>query len=338
MKLVRDLVPCAVVCDDFQRWLDEGNGLLTVRNGEENVSMLLKLEKNPAVEYVYRLALNRDGSITWDPLMKFCGVYDMERQALYMMGDSLCCFAHGPSPLVAKTGRSMIEELCGKINRRVEEIIDNDRNNLTVQEIADPWEMRDLQCCQEHRAREEAIQMIFKGETPDGRFHSDYAMEELPEDVFMSWLQDPEGFVQSKAEQYIEINQKRFFLQFLRNDALLAEYQTLVNNTGSPIHQMKAIADALSGSNAKRVSVTVQKGGEELTFKMKASQMKGHHTYYSTHDILAADRCRFQQVFGRNADFRAEDVVRITYGKKTLYEAEPVQAETLTADMEMGGM
>ncbi len=44
----------------------------------------------------------------------------------------------------------------------------------------------------------------------------------------MAWLQDPEGFIQTEADQYIKVNQEKFLLQFLKNDALLKEYQTLL--------------------------------------------------------------------------------------------------------------
>lgn len=75
----------------------------------------------------------------------------------------------------------------------------------------------------------------------------------------MAWLQDPEGFIETEAEQYIKINQEKFLLQFLKDDALLAEYQALMQDTENPIHRMKAITEALKASGAKTVTVTVEK-------------------------------------------------------------------------------
>lgn len=182
--------------------------------------------------------------------------------------------------------------------------------------------------------------MLFGDHTPESKFHSDYAMCEMPEAAFLSWLQDPDSFIQTEAETYIKSNPERFLLQFLKSEALLAEYQALAGNTGSPIHRMKAITDAINISGAKMVNVTVQKDGEELTFKMDAGRMKGHQTHYSTYYIPAADRRRFEQVFGRNAGFRAEDVIRITYGRNTIYEAPSAQEERMaeSAGPVMGGM
>lgn len=132
---------------------------------------------------------------------------------------------------------------------------------------------------------------------------------------------------------YIKNNQEKFLLQFQKNDALLAEYQTLIQDVGSPIHQMKAITEAIDICGAKMVSVTIQKAGEELTFKMDAGQLKGYRTTYNTTHISAAGRRAFEQMFGRHASFSAEDVTKITYGRNTIYEtAEPVQ------NIGMGGM
>ena len=65
-------------------------------------------------------------------------------------------------------------------------------------------------------------------------------------------ISDPELFVQTEAEQHIKNNQEKFLLQFLKNDALLAEYQALMQDTGNPIHRMKAITDAVKGSRSRR--------------------------------------------------------------------------------------
>ena len=86
------------------------------------------------------------------------------------------------------------------------------------------------------------------------------------------------------------------------------------------------------------MTVTIQKEGAELTFKAAADSLTGHRSYYSTYYLPAQDRREFERVFGRNADYNAEDITRITYGKKTIYETAPVQAEGPVQEIGMGGM
>ena len=113
-----------------------------------------------------------------------------------------------------------------------------------------------LTFCGVHR---EALDRFFGGNEPDGQFHSGYALDQLPEAAFLAWLQNPEGFIETEAEQYIKINQEKFLLQFLKNDALLAEYQALIQDPNNPLHRVKAISEAIKTSGAKTVTVTVQK-------------------------------------------------------------------------------
>ena len=337
---MEDLITCKVAREDFQQWLASGNGPVTIHSGEKADVLLTILEKTPSVDYLYRTSIAKDGGISWRNSLLFCGVYDGENHALYLAKDAQAIFTRGPVPLVTEPGGSMMEDICGKVNRRVEDILANDRSNLPVQEVTGWLAARNLEHYQKYGAQTDAIQMLFEGRAPDGKFHSGYAMEELPEAAFLAWLQDPEGFIQAEAEMYIKSNSEKLLQQFLESDALLAEYQALVQDTGSPIHRMKAITDAMKASGAKMVTVTVQKDGMDLTFKTAADSLMGHRNSYSTYDIPAADRREFERLFGRCADYNAEDITRITYGKKTLYEAEPVQEETMaeSAGPAMGGM
>ena len=105
---------------------------------------------------------------------------------------------------------------------------------------------------------------------------------------------------------------------------------------------MKAISGAVRDSGAKMVTVTVVKPEGELTFKAAADSLTGYRNYYSSYDIPAQDRREFERLFGKYADYRAEDITRITYGRNTIYEATPDQTEGLEQDdgpsMTMGGM
>ena len=335
---MKDLFQSTVSRDDFQRWLDLGTAPFTIWQGEKVLTTLSRLEKMPSVDYLYRVPAGKDNSISWDSDPLFCGVYDMRSKNLYLTRDSLRTLTGGTFPLVTDTGRSMAEEISGRINRRVEDIVANDRSNLPIGELTDWQAIRNLENYQKYGAKEGAVQQILSGQEPDGQFHSNYELSDLPEAAFIAYITDPELFIQAEAELHIKSNQETFLLQFLKTDALLAEYQALVQDTGSPIHRMKAITDAIEGCGAKTVSVTVQKDGQELTFKTAADYLTGHRNYYNTSGVAAPDRREFERLFGRYANYTAEDITKITYGRNTIYETPPVQSEELGSALQMGGM
>lgn len=335
---MKDLIQCPVARDDFQRWLDMGKAPITICQGEKTDIMLIRLEKRPSVNYLYRTAMERDNAISWDNSLTFCGVYDMKRRALYLTRDSLHSFTGGKVPIISEAGPSMTETINGTVNQRVEDTIANDRRNLPVQEITSDHTRRNLLYYQKHGAKEDAIRLLFDDKAPDEQFHSDYQLEELPEAAFMAYLQDPEGFIQSEAEQHIKCRQEKFLSGFLENDALLEAYQSLMQDTENPIHRMKAITDAVRSINAKNVTVTVQKDGQELTFKAAAHSLTGPQNFYSAYDISAQDRRDFERLFGRHTNYTAEDIIRLTYGRNTIYEASSIQTEKQSERVGMGGM
>ena len=159
-------------------------------------------------------------------------------------------------------------------------------------------------------------------------------MYSLTEDTLLSYLKSPEDYIKTTAEQYMRDNQEEFLAQFLKKDALLAEYQMLSQDSDAPVYRMRAITDALQKSGAKTVNVTVQKNGVELTFKTSAESLKGLKSQYSTWYIAPSDRLQFRHLFGAGSDYSAEDIIRIAYGRSTLYEAPSAPAE----DIEMQGM
>ena len=333
---MEDLIQCSTDREDFQRWLDWGNGPMTVYSGEKAVTMLTRLGKNRSADYLYRCSVEKDGSISWDNRLTFCGVHDLSSHTLYLTEDAMIQLTAGQYPMVTRTGSSAVKELRGKINQRVEDIIANDRNNLPVREVTGEMALRNLRHYQEYGAKEDAIRQFFDGKAPDGQFHSGYTMDELQEPTFLAYLQDPEGFIQTEAEKYIKTNQQGLLIEFIENDALLAAYQALMQDTGNPVHKMKAITDAVKASGGKTVNVTIQKADQELTFKAETRSLTGYKNCYSTYDIPASDRRKFEKLFGRHADYAAEDITRITYGRNTIYEAASAQAEELAEETGMG--
>ena len=204
---MEDLIQCSIACDEFQRWLDMGTAPITIREGEQAASTLVRLGKKPSVDYLYRTAMEPDNTISWSNSLMFCGVYDMKHQALYLTKDSLHPFMSGKFPLIAEAGPSMIETISRRINQSVEDIIANDRNNLHVQKVTGYQALQDLRSYQEHGAKKEATVRFFSGKEPDGQFHSGYKLIDLLEAAFIAYLQDPEGFIQSEAEQHIKVHQ-----------------------------------------------------------------------------------------------------------------------------------
>ena len=322
--------------EDFQQWLEKENTPLVVSLPSDYIATILKIPKTQEIDYLYGASAHRAGRISWDNGFAFCGAYDRLSQTLYLSSSPLTTMVSGITE-AEQDSSHLVKEISEKVNQNVEGVVANDRKNLSVKEVTGCIASRDLKYYLEYGAKEHAIRTFFAGQEPDGRFHSNYRLEGFTEAAFIAWLENPEQFIQDEADRHLNSHQEVFLTDFIKNDALQKEYRALMEDTENPIHRMKAITDAVKASGAKTVTITVQKDGQELTFKAAASSLIGHRNYYNSSNIPAQDRREFERLFGRHASYTAEDITKITYGRNTIYEAE-APAEEQTVSMGMGGM
>ena len=116
--------------------------------------------------------------------------------------------------------------------------------------------------------------------------------------------------------------------EFLENDFITAEYSLIINNPLLPVHRVKRIMQSVNSSSAKTVNVTVRIDGAELTFKTEAKSLRFDCTsHYSDYNIAAADRREFERLYGRNAHYKPEDILRIEYARRVIYSADDSDSE-----------
>lgn len=138
-----------------------------------------------------------------------------------------------------------------------------------------------------------------------------------------AYIENKGVLIEEYANGWIAKNQEWMFVRFLINDVIKEELEKMIEDTGNPVHVMKAVMDSLKGTEFKTVNVTTVINGVEFTFKTDASELRrdcGSH--YWTGYIAASDRRKFAELYGRNADYAPQDITRITYGKKVIYEVK----------------
>ena len=331
--------------EEFLEWLDSGGTApLQISRGknQDNFTTIISLPKTEEINYLFCDTNYSIPGIHQNDDFSFCGLYLRQDHSLRLADYRLACAVDGLAKIERMDSDDLRRYFCKQVNRRVEELIADGRQNLTITELGSKETKRRLDHYQQYGAKEDAIRAFFSEETPDFRFHSDYKLNGWSEDFMLTCLQSPDTVIEVEAEQYVQGHQEQLLLTFLENDALRDEYSALVLDEDNPIHRMKAITDAVRASGAKTVTVTVVKPEGELTFKTAARSLIGHRNYYSSFDIPFQSRREYERLFGRHSDYHAEDITRITYGRNTIYEAPPDQTEELELDegptMTMGGI
>ena len=99
--------------------------------------------------------------------------------------------------------------------------------------------------------------------------------------------------------------------------------KSIEDNVEHPYHKIKNIITSVKDNNCVTVNLTINKDGTEQTFKYNADALIHNYnsSYLSTYNIeKLADRNLFEETFGRWNDLHYEDIIKITYGKNTIYE------------------
>ena len=94
--------------------------------------------------------------------LTFCGVHDIGKKTLYLTKGLSTILTDGQAPFAARAIPSMVDEICAKINQRVEEIIANDRSNLPTQIVSSGQAKRDLQYYQDYQSGTDSQQASFQ--------------------------------------------------------------------------------------------------------------------------------------------------------------------------------
>jgi len=316
-------------------WLDQKNDPVLIAEQGKGTSIVVKVPKSPEIDYLFGFD-SYYGSIGRRDSLYFCGLYERQRKGLYLADSPLTDLSHDLTKVERMDFQQLAEYIAKQVNQVVEGTIENDRNRLQIKELTSPDAVSALRTYQRHTAETDAVKRFFLKDPEPIRFRSYYQMWDMTEEKLMAYVQDPDTFIRDTAEAYMQKNQEKFLLQFLENDSMEKKYQAFLRNDRHPIHQMRDITEAVEACGGKTVSVTVQKDGKELTFKTSARSLKGHHDTYELYGAPSADHRRFEEVFGICQKYRAEDIVRITYGRNTIYEAPQVQR--LDRGMHMKGM
>lgn len=310
--------------DRFSDWLSsESVGPYCIQGRGCNY-ILIRVEKNADFEYLY--CQKRYGGIRSisNEKFEFAGIYCRKDGLLYDAGSDLTSIAEDPESLKARSAKELRKQLEAAVRAKVEAVIGNDRNNLQVTELTSLSLINALEYAYQYRAAEDARKHYLSVVDYEHRaFSCNYVPDQWKEETLLSYIADPEGYMREQAEDYIAENQENMLYDFLYHDAVWKEYQAILADTENTVHIIKKISEAMTATTAKTVNVTVLKNGTEFTFKTEASDLRRDcGCYYDTYPIVAADRRKFEKLFGRGEHYTPEEIVRITYGKAILYEAE----------------
>ena len=296
----------------FVEWIkSENQEMCIVECGLDRAYFRHSLSNGLDILYMYDYM--REGKIPLHREPEYQGLYKRETKELYDVGYDLNKAIEGID-IIAYGSANITEDLEGMVRMLVEEkvatyittIKDTDFTEERRESIRKrAWEI----------AKDKYLKDEEAGEDYECGYHEEHYVEHL-----MDFITDKEATARMIADEHHAKYKENIPEKVVTRRYVREELEKFNNGEYKHYLAMKQIIQAIPNT-CKSVNVTIEKEGAELTFKYEARLMRhdcGTH-YYAFH-IPAPERAKFEEMFGRHADFGPLDIKRITYGKKVLYE------------------
>ena len=302
-------------------WLESGDPAPLKIDKEHRVVVRIPVDQN--FDYLFCQWNYNRNKVQRSNKFEYTGIYCKKDKKLYDLQHRLSEFDDKYMELRAETLR---EQMQGLVQRLIEETINNDRKNLKVKEINDSQRLKNLEYYIQYQAYKDARELYLKldGETAEAyRYKNQFRADAWSEETLLDYILDPMLYVTMVAAMYVENNQENILSDFLRGDALLAEYAKILATPENNIHTILKIRKGISTVSAKQVTITMMVGEKELTFKYDAARLTWDcENKFSSYGADRDGRDQLEEAMGRGCnDFCPKSIVRITYGRNTIYEA-----------------
>ena len=138
----------------------------------------------------------------------------------------------------------------------------------------------------------------------------------------LEYLTNKQEFIEETSRDFIVDNMEDILKDLVRSEGKRRVLKTIEEDKEHPYFKIRDITDAIKNTNCKTVNITINKDNIEQTFIYDAKSLTYYNSsYLSIYNInRLSDREKFEENYGRNEDFRFSDIVKMTYGKKTIYE------------------
>ncbi len=312
--------------EEFMKWLNEPNSQPLSLKQFGSCYTYLKAPQNDDFSYLYYQRNYRTDTLIRNDDFIYTGIYYKENGLIYdACGHFSALF---PDIEYPETVEQMADSITENVQKTVEEMVGSDRSTLSISELSENGH-RSLAHFEEFVSEGKTRNLFLKGtDSSQLRYECDYAFDEWEDQELLEYIRNPSGFIRSKAKQYFDTHQEDILLEFEKNDLIKAKLQEVESLGDSPLHRIRNIMTAMNGIAAKTVNVTVCKDGTEFTFKTEASELRRDPvSHYSTWNIAAKDRSEFEMLFGRHESYYPEEITDISYCGKSVYSAEPYEAE-----------
>lgn len=211
-------------------------------------------------------------------------------------------------------------KLADDINAELLRMIPDEETAARLFEDSKPqeYERDNVKAYKEYSRESDAKQLYYTNKKPSIRLYGIKGDKISAGDV-IRYLIDPEPIIKAIAQTFAASHRLDIVRDWIEYTKTLSAYNAIIADKTHEAHQIKRIIDAVT--DEKTIKIKLSNGH---TVKAEARAVSGlqHSGYISSYYIAAADRQHIDRnEYGRAKDITVADIVSITHGMRTLYNA-----------------
>lgn len=271
---------------------------------------IVKIPYNEKIDLLYGDNLYR-GEIAFDSKLEYEGFYDKEKNELYDinydMYNILGLEWRLNSPYLSMS--NLMNEFNQKLNNIITDYVKT--NKKEFYEVAKDY-VSDIE--------EKDIYNNFINNINLFDYESHYEIDNKT--IILDYFVKGEELLYAISSDYIEKNKERIGEVLKDNDVKNKLLSDINNNLEHKIHKRKDIVSVLKDSEYKRVNAFIFKDGKYMNFKIDTSALEHswNSSYVSQYSMDYKDREKFEQIFGSRQDFNLDDIYKLEFRNKPIYE------------------
>ena len=303
---------------------DNALNQITVKGKYDNIYLLVKVKCNQYITLIYKsksLSDDNDCNVS-DIKLERIGFYNSQDDNFYDLAFYVYWDFHinekevEDTPTTSKVCDSVIKAIEDKARSMIDDSFKTKK--LSKENIEEIEEYK------KYYLKESVRNRFFSGTkevTTNDWFIRASKNFSITDYITLETEEEKEKFIIQKAKEHIQNNRNKIVALLKKIDLLNKELKAIYEDKNHIYHTRKAIIEAVKGK--KTVNVTILKDGQTFTFKTETRTLSNgqYDNYYSDIDIQAKDRQKYKELFGYN-HYTADEILKITYGKKEIYTKE----------------
>jgi len=308
---------------EFFDFLKSSRSSITFDYGNKSKIMINKIRYNDKLDILYSLNSYSGNLFDLHTPFNYSGIYDKESNKLYDVeyGIRFNILNWDYNDVEYISDDNLYKIISKDVNEKISELIRAGKEDIfNISDVELPEELDDC----------DVINDFINGETSETLEDSHKQFSTNKSQDLLDYLSDKSTFIEEESRDFIMDNMTDILKGLAITEEKRKVLKNIEENKEHPYHKIKSIIDAVKNNNCVTVNLTINKNNIEQTFKYNADTLISSYnsSYLSTYRIeKLADRDLFEETFGKSEDIHYEDIVKITYGKNTIYEDEKFKSK-----------